>query len=339
MGKSTDLKSHEKDNILKLIAGGKTTLEVSKLLKRDHRTIKKHVAGCFSRKGRKDRGKYRKVSPREVRKLKVCVNKNPLSTSKFIFADSDIVNVSRDTRCRILRQVASVRKVTKRPLLKQSHLKDRIKWAEKHMKTNFENVIFSDECRASLDGPDGFGKGWISKKSDVHLYNRFKRQQGGGGVMFWGAIHGNNLIGPHRIPDGQKIDSKQYIDMIKAKLFPYINSYSAKDRKKLIFMHDNAPTHVSNETKNFFKQNLGTVKNILQWPAVSPDINPIENVWGVIKSDLYSCGKQYMSNDELWRAILKAFSNLSSTTIKSLTGSMDKRISLLLQNKGHYINH
>ena len=39
------------------------------------------------------------------------------------------------------------------------------------MKTNFENVIFSDQCRASLDGPDGFGKGWISKKYDVHLYN------------------------------------------------------------------------------------------------------------------------------------------------------------------------
>ena len=77
----------------------------------------------------------------------------------------------------------------------------------------------------------------------------------------------------------------------------------------------------------------------MQWPAVSPDINPIENVWGIIKSDLYSCGKQYMSNDELWRAILKAVSNLSSTTIKSLTGSMDKRTSLLLQNKGHYINH
>ena len=61
------------------------------------------------------------------------------------------------------------------------------------MKINFSNVIFTDECRASLDGPDGFSRGWC--RNGIQAPDRFKRQQGGGGVMFWAALHNNMLIG------------------------------------------------------------------------------------------------------------------------------------------------
>ena len=38
-----------------------------------------------------------------------------------------------------------------RPPLKCIHREKRLKWAENNMKVNFENVIFTDECRATLD--------------------------------------------------------------------------------------------------------------------------------------------------------------------------------------------
>ena len=58
-------------------------------------------------------------------------------------------------------------------------------------------AIFADECRASLDGPDGWSKGWILHDESVPL--RLWRQQGGIGVMFCSGIVGEKLVGPFRV--------------------------------------------------------------------------------------------------------------------------------------------
>ena len=74
------------------------------------------------------------------------------------------------------------------------------------MKTNFETVIFTDECRATLDGPDGWAKGWVLYDKDTAP--GIRRQQGGGGIMFWAGIVGSQISGPYRVPDGVKMNSK-----------------------------------------------------------------------------------------------------------------------------------
>jgi transposase len=40
---------------------------------------------------------------------------------------------------------------------------------------------------------------------------------------------------------------------------------------------------------------------IVNWPVHSPDLNPIENLWNIIKIHLR--GKTFASNDEYWEAI------------------------------------
>lgn len=83
-----------------------------------------------------------------------------------------------------------------RPPLKCIHREKRLKWAENNMKVNFENVIFTDECRATLDGPDGWSRGWYD--AQLPPPQRLRRQQGGGGselcsgqassVMKWSVL-------------------------------------------------------------------------------------------------------------------------------------------------------
>ena len=68
------------------------------------------------------------------------------------------------------------------------------------MKCDFSYVLFTDECRATLDGPDGWVKGWILQNQTAP--HRLRRQQGGGRVMFWAGIVGDTLLGPFKVPEG-----------------------------------------------------------------------------------------------------------------------------------------
>ena len=48
-----------------------------------------------------------------------------------------------------------------------------------------------------------------------------------------------------------------------------------------IFQQDNASIHVSKRAKIWFEANS---VNLLDWPARNPDLNPIENLWGISSS-------------------------------------------------------
>ena len=82
------------------------------------------------------------------------------------------------------------------------------------MKTNFENVLFTDESRTNLDGPDGGMSVWLLNGTTPQ--SKIRQQQGGGGVMIWAGIITNQIVGPFRVPDRVKMRAnKSYVDFLK----------------------------------------------------------------------------------------------------------------------------
>ncbi|CAJ0944200.1 unnamed protein product [Ranitomeya imitator] len=129
----------------------------------------------------------------------------------------NVTGVTKSTRCAILRDMAKVRKAEKRPPLYKKHEIKRQDWAKKYLKTDFSKVLWTDEMRATLDGPDGWIRGWISKGQRAPL--RLRRQQGGGGVLVWAGIIKDELVGPFRVEDGVKMNSQTYCQFLEDNFF------------------------------------------------------------------------------------------------------------------------
>ena len=48
----------------------------------------------------------------------------------------------------------------------------------------------------------------------------------------------------------------------------------------------------------------------MTWPPYLPDLNPIENLWALLKRDIYGAGKQYTSQNTVWEAVVAAAQKL-----------------------------
>ena len=70
------------------------------------------------------------------------------------------------------------------------------------------------------------------------------------------------------------ITAQMYINQV---LQPHVLPFLQQHGQHLIFQQDNAPAHRALATRNFFAAN--NVRVMTPWPALSPDLNPIEYVW------------------------------------------------------------
>ena len=335
MGRKPPLSPDEQARIIQMIASGRDLMKIAEILQRDHRTVKKFMdTGKVERIKRSDCRK-KACTPREMRKVKFVAARHPYLTSGEIFQRAGIAGVSRTTRCKLLRGLADVRAKLKRPLLTKKHKEARVVWAKKYLKQDFQSVIWTDECRATLDGPDAWRRGWLLKGHKPRV--QVKRQAGGGGVMFWSAICGDKLIGPVRVPEGVKLNSVSYCELLNDNFLPWLDQQSGEVKSKLVFMQDNAPSHASRFTKHWLHEKGLSGDNYMDWPANSCDLNPIEQLWAQIKQHVYAGKRQYNSLNELWRAICDACSQITPDQIKKLTMSVDGRQVRILENGGNHV--
>ena len=146
--------------------------------------------------------------------------------------------------------------------------------------------------------------------------------------MVWGGITHEgktDLV----IVDGN-INGQRYRDEI---IIPHVIPFLAANGPGMVFQQDNAQPHIANVVKNHLQ--LHHV-DVMPWPAISPDITPIEHVWEELERRLRKRPNQARTVPELALALREEWTNMPQGTIQRVIGSMRRRCqAVILVEGGH----
>ncbi len=214
-----------------------------------------------------------------------------------------------------------------KPLLKEEHLNQRQNWAIFYENYCWNNVIWSDETTISIQS-NKLSKIWIHKDEDkINRIIKYPIK-----IHIWGCILKNNNLIVY-IYD-KTMNSDKYIDVLNMNLLPLIEKVKKDNNQKIIFQQDNASCHTSLKMINYFSNNN---IEVMYWPANSPDLNPIENVWSLLKRKV---GKIYVkTKKELIDTIIIQSKKINITNINNTIDSMDNRINDLFNNSFDSIDY
>ena len=73
---------------------------------------------------------------------------------------------------------------------------------------------------------------------------------------------------------------------------------------------------------------------VMDWPAKSPDMNCIENMWGELVRRVYSQGRQFDTVDDLREALMYEWEKIDLPVVQNLIASMPRRVVELMVQRG-----
>ena len=102
------------------------------------------------------------------------------------------------------------------------------------------------------------------------------------------------------------------------------------------FQHDNARPHTAIVTRDFLTNNH---INTLPWPALSPDLNPIEHLWDRIDRDVRNQIVQPRTPHQLAQAVMNAWNQVPQMDIRRLVLSMRRRCTAVVAAQGGHTTY
>lgn len=151
------------------------------------------------------------------------------------------------------------------------------------------------------------------------------------GVSVWGAIH---FYGKSQLVFMDvNLNQFGYMDIIRNNLLPFAR---ATYQHNFVLVQDNATPHSAHRTQRL----LATEQvEVMGWPPMSPDMNPIEHVWDYIGRQIQLSDAPPTTLPQLRQAIQQAWDGMPQGVLENLIDSMPRRRVALVATMGGYTRY
>nr|CAH7732366.1 unnamed protein product [Callosobruchus chinensis] len=233
-------------------------------------------------------------------------------------------------RRRVLASGLRCRRPLRVPLLTARHRTARLQWVIAHedwLLPQGRNVLFSDESRFGLVSNDCRESAWRERGGQNRLATAIGvAPYRGATQMFWGGIRFNGR--KQLICILETMTGACYLqNIIDAIVQPLRNEIG----ELFIFMDDNASPHRTRAVQQALQN--GSIAR-LEWPAMSPDMSPIEDVWDYVSRAIFSRNNPPRSTQELIVAATEEWDNIPQEVINHLIIGMHRRVDALIRSRG-----
>jgi len=251
-------------------------------------------------------------------------------------------SVSSRTVSRSVREKMKLAPVQQRPPLTQKTRGKRMAFSE--LELDPEQLVSLDSTYFVLHGGNKRRKRWVRKGEKAVAMRPCKSQQ----LHVYGAItaHGKSELlrvsgtsgHPKKYYNKQGrlsgVGAQEFQEVMGQHLIPAVEQIAAAAGVgEMYWLIDNAPAHSAKSTKRFLdRKGICRCKN---WPPHSPDLMPIENMWALVKREVYR--QPHISQDELWVAVQAAWAVVPDSTCRNLMHSVPQRQQRCLELDGGHI--
>lgn len=336
MGRAPALTDREKSAILAYRQEGLKPAEIALRLDRSRNAIQTFLKTPDKAHGNSGNQHARKfkigAKNRVINKLK----RSPESPARALADSANAARsqrkpVSPETVRRNMHQDLVFRRAQPTQPLTRSAKDKRVEFALANL-NKFEDhrkLVFTDEKKFSLDGPDGYSGRWIQRGEKSV---RISRHSGGGNVLYWMAISSAGKLCLLRMPS--PLNQDKYIEFLTNNRVKLAVDEFHPNGWTLV--QDNAPAHRGKKTQTFFQTNQW---NVLAWPAWSPDLNPVENMWSILSRRVYEGNRQYSSITDLVAGIESSWNCIAAEEATKLVDGWNERLVKCIKMAGNNIQN
>jgi transposase len=217
-----------------------------------------------------------------------------------------------------------------KPLLTETHMANRLQWAIEHRDWpvhQWRRVLWSDESMFHQFQQNSLCRVWREPEEEFHVSCLSATVKHSPSRMFWGCFSYQGL-GPLVSLRGP-VTGEAHAKTLKRYAFPTLRKFFPRGNG--IFQEDNARPHTS-KVATTVKEESGLT--FLSWPAQSPDLNPIENLWNRVKKTVYSRQNKPKNLNDLERAVKAAWKAIPLEEVQAVVDSMPRRIEACVAAKG-----